>query len=146
MEDLKVVDKRIEVLIVDDQPRARRSLRALLSTRQPVQGVEEAAGGLEAIQWIENAQPVLVVIDVRLRGIDGLETTRLIKARWPEIKIIVLSMYPDFAIDALAAGADAFVSKGEPPEKLLEILSAVISARKNEQAEQTETEDQAENQ
>jgi DNA-binding NarL/FixJ family response regulator len=130
MENLKVVDERIEVLIVDDQPRARRSLRALLETQQPIQKVEEAAGGLEAIQRIEKTQPVLVVMDVKMRGIDGLETTRLIKARWPEIRIIVLSMNPDYAVDALAAGADAFVSKAEPPEKLLETLSAVISARK----------------
>lgn len=141
-----MVDERIQVLIVDDQPRARRSLRALLATRQPVHNVEEAASGLEAIQRIEKTRPVLVVMDVRMRGIDGLETTRLIKARWPKIRIIVLSMYPDYAADALAAGADAFVSKGEPPEKLLEILSAVISARKNERAERTEAEDQAEDQ
>lgn len=79
-------------------------------------------------------------MDVRMRGIDGLETTRLIKVRWPEIRIIVLSMYPDYAADALAAGADAFVSKGEPPEKLLETLSAVISGRKNDRTGQTQSE------
>jgi two-component system NarL family response regulator len=60
---------------------------------------------------------------------DGLEATRLIKARWPQVKVIVLSMYADYMADALAAGADAFVSKGEPPERLLGTFTAVITKK-----------------
>jgi DNA-binding NarL/FixJ family response regulator len=54
--------------------------------------------------------------------VDGLEATRLIKNKWPEIKVIVLTMYPTYRAEALAAGADAFIVKGCPPEDLLEAI------------------------
>jgi len=57
-----------------------------------------------------------------------LQATRFIKARWPQVKVIMLSMYADYLDEALAAGADAFVSKGEPPEKLLTTLAAIATA------------------
>jgi DNA-binding NarL/FixJ family response regulator len=122
-----MMDKRIRVLIADDQPRARQSMKALLITASPVQEVRVAVNGREAIRLIEESLPDLVLMDVRMPEMDGLEATRLIKERWPEIRVIVLSLYPDYTTDALAAGADAFVCKGESPEKLLATLSALAS-------------------
>ena len=116
-----------EVLIVDDQPRARRSLRALLATSPTAGAVREAATGLEAIQRVEEACPDLVVMDVRMPAMDGLEATRLIKARWPAVKIVVLSMYPEYQDEALAAGADAFVVKGDPQVQLLNCFAQITS-------------------
>jgi len=116
----------IRVLIVDDQPRARKSVRALLSTWNGVLEIREAGNGREAVRLVEELPPDLVLMDARMPEMDGLEATRQIKARWPEVKIVVLSMYVENQDEALAAGADAFVGKGEAPEKLLDVVSAVM--------------------
>jgi DNA-binding NarL/FixJ family response regulator len=117
--------KGIQILIVDDQPRARRSLRALLSTVPQVQDIREAANGQEAVQIAVESPPDVVLMDVVMPMMDGLEATRQIKAQHPAIKIIILSMYGDYHAQATAAGADAFVTKGEPPGKLLTMLEAL---------------------
>ncbi len=122
--------KQIKVLVVDDQPRARKSLKTLLATWPPALDVREAANGREAIRLVEESQPDVVLMDVRMPDMDGIEATRLIKVRWPQIKVIVLSMYPDYAADALEAGADAFFSKGTPPDQLLVTLAEVVASTK----------------
>jgi len=116
----------IRVLIVDDQPRARKSLKALLSTWPRASEIREASNGGEAVQLVRELQPDLVLMDVRMPEVDGLTATRKIKARWPQVKVMVLSMYLEYEDEALAAGADAFVGKGEDPNKLLDLLSAVM--------------------
>ncbi len=116
----------MRIVIADDQKRTRQSLRALLSTSLPESGIWEAANGAEALRLAEELQPHLVVMDVQMPELDGLDATRRIKARWPEIKILVLSMYRDRQEEALAAGADLFVSKGESPERLLSALSSLL--------------------
>lgn len=125
--------KHIRVLVVDDQPRARKSLKTLLATWPPVLDVREAADGREAIRLVEESRPDVVLMDVRMPELDGIEATRLIKARWPQVKVIVLSMYPDYAADALEARADAFLNKGMPPEELLATLAAVTAGVKKEE-------------
>jgi DNA-binding NarL/FixJ family response regulator len=122
------MNDKIRVLIVDDQPRARQSLKALLSTCPQIKEVREAVSGYEGIRLIEESQPDLVLLDVRMPGMDGLEATRLVRARWPQVKIIVLSMDGDYASGALAAGADAFFGKGEPPQSLMETLATLAFA------------------
>jgi len=121
--------EHIQILIVDDQPRARQSLKALLATWPQVKEIREAANGQEAVRLVEESRPDVVLMDARMPEMDGLEATRLIKARWPQVKVIVLSMYADYMTDTLAAGADAFVSKGEPPERLLATPTAVITKK-----------------
>ena len=118
--------ERTRILIVDDQPRARKSLRALLSTWPQVVEVHEAGNGREAVQVVEDLQPALVLMDIRMPEVDGLQATRTIKAQWPQVKVIVLSMYLEHRDEALAAGADAFVGKGGAAERLLDLLSALI--------------------
>jgi DNA-binding NarL/FixJ family response regulator len=123
------MNRKIKVLIVDDQRRARQSLKALLATWPAVAGIREAANGVEALRLAEEYRPDLALIDVRMPEMGGLETTRRIRDRWPETGIVVLSIYSDFEPSVIAAGADAFVTKGEPPEVLLAILEAVSKSR-----------------
>ena len=123
------MSEHVNVLIVDDQPRARQSLKALLATWPLIGETQEATNGQEAIQRIEQAQPDLVLMDVRMPVMDGSQATRHIKGRWPHIKVIVLSMYVDCQADALAAGADAFMSKGESPENVLDRIAQVLRDR-----------------
>jgi CheY-like chemotaxis protein len=128
--DRMVERMHVRVLIVDDQPRARQSLKALLATWLKASEIQEVSSGHEALYFVEESRPDVILMDARMPGMDGLEATRLIKTGWPEVKIVVLSMYPDYKGPALAAGADAFVCKGELPERLLTILSAVVSGHK----------------
>jgi DNA-binding NarL/FixJ family response regulator len=115
---------QIKVLIVGSQPRARSSLKALLATAPEVQEILEAKDDRETLGLVAERQPDVVLIDARVPEIDhwGLETTRSIKMRWPWIKVIILSLYTDYALLVLERGADAFVSKGEPPDKLLRTI------------------------
>ncbi len=115
----------LQVLIVDDQPRARRSLKALLATCSQVEASREAVDGQDALARVEELLPDGILMDARMPEMDGLQATRLIKTKWPQVKVIVLSMYAEYMDEALAAGADAFVSKGAPADKLLATLSAV---------------------
>jgi len=116
----------LNILIVDDQPRARQSLKALLSTWSWVGEMHEASNGREALQLVERLRPDVVLMDVRMPELDGLQAAMQIKALWPHVKIIVLSMYTEYHEQALVAGADAFVGKGEAPDRLLDLLSAVV--------------------
>jgi DNA-binding NarL/FixJ family response regulator len=118
----------VQVLIVDDQPRARQSLKALLATWPLIGAVREATNGEEAIGSVEQARPDIVLMDVHMPVMNGLEATRRIKEHWPQVRIIALSIYGDYQADALVAGADAFISKGESPEKLLDTVAAVVNA------------------
>jgi CheY-like chemotaxis protein len=85
----------------------------------------EAMDGREAVRFVEERQPDVALIDICMPGMDGLQATRIIKARWPKVKVIVLTIYGEYQAEAMAAGADAFIGKGEPPGRLLSILSAI---------------------
>lgn len=118
--------QELRVLIVDNQLRARQSMRALLNAWYQFGEVREASNGTAAVKMTEEFQPDLILIDARMPEMNGLEATKLIKARWPQIKVIVLSMYSDYESEALAAGADTFVNKSDPPEKLRETLAGIL--------------------
>jgi CheY-like chemotaxis protein len=121
--------KILRILIVDDQQRARRSLKALLATMFQLTETCEAANGMEAVQCVEECNPDVVLMDARMPEMDGIEATRIIKTNSAHIPVIVLSMYLEYQEAALAAGADAFISKGEPPEHLLEALAKATSKK-----------------
>ena len=112
----------IRVLIADDRLSSRNGLRALLATQLEIEIVGEAADGQEAVQMAEQFQPDVVLMDVRMPVMDGLEATRIIKGRWPEVKVIILTMYPSYQAEALVTGADVFLVKGCAAEDLLETI------------------------
>jgi DNA-binding NarL/FixJ family response regulator len=120
--------EKLRTLIVDDEAPARARLRRLLEEIEDVAVVGEAANGQDALAHCASLDPDVVLLDVRMPGMDGIEATRLIKARWPHIRVIVLSIYSEYRQDALAAGADIFIGKAEPPENLLQTLSSLADA------------------
>jgi CheY-like chemotaxis protein len=116
----------LRILVVDDQPRARKSLKALLSTWSTAADMWEATNGREAVELARELPLDVVLMDVRMPEMDGLAATRLIKECRPQVKVIALSMYVEHQDEALAAGADAFIGKGEAAERLLRLLSDLM--------------------
>ncbi len=114
--------KGIRVLIVDDQPRTRQRLKALLATMREVGEVHEAEAAMEAVQCVCELEPDVVVMDVKMPEMDGLQATRLIKSARPNTRIVILTLYGDYRQEALAAGADQFLTKGGPSSELLDAL------------------------
>ena len=118
--------KPLRILIVDDQLRARRSLEALIATKFKLVDTCEAVNGAEALRCVEECKPDLVLMDARMPEMDGVEATRIIKSG-SHIPVIILSLYPEYEEPALAAGADAFINKGEPADQVLAVIAATIS-------------------
>ena len=114
--------QRIRALIVDDRHRSRNGLRALLDTWPEIEVIAEASNGQEAVQRTEEYQPDVVLMDVRMPVMNGLEATRFIKDRWPDVSVIILTIYTTYQADAVAAGADAFLVKGCRPEEMLKAI------------------------
>ena len=108
-----------KVLIADDNAQARIGLRALLALRQEIELVGEAADGREAVEMVREYQPDVVLMDVRMPQMDGLEATRQIKDQWPQVRVVAVSMYASHRAEALDAGVEAFLVKGSPTGELL---------------------------
>ncbi|MGD8623466.1 MAG: response regulator transcription factor [Anaerolineae bacterium] len=115
----------VRVVIADDHAKARKGLRALLATAKMVEVVGEARDGQEAAQLVAECQPDVVLMDVRMPIWNGIEATRYIKARWPEIRVVALTIRAAWQQDALSAGADAFLIKGCAGR---ELLAAVLDS------------------
>jgi DNA-binding NarL/FixJ family response regulator len=106
------VEKQINVLIADHQKNSRQGLRALLEFSPFINQIWEARDGEAAIKVIIEVKPDLVILDLRIPVIGALCVTRWIHQYWPDIKVIILSMYPHYEEEAMAAGADRFFVKG----------------------------------
>ena len=106
------------VLIVDDQPSALKGLKAILAFYPALMVVGEAVNGAAAVQLVAELQPDVVVMDLQMPIMDGIEATKLIKQQWPAIKVIVLTVQSSRRAEAFNAGADYFLLKGNGPEAL----------------------------
>jgi DNA-binding NarL/FixJ family response regulator len=117
----------LKILIADDQKHARSALRALLRASMANPEIREATNGREAQELAVEHRPDLVLMDIRMPEVDGLAATRWIKARVPLVKILVLSLQESSSAEALAAGADGFVSKCGTPEALLAHIAKILA-------------------
>lgn len=111
-----------KIMIVDDSLRARCALKALISQQAGIEVTAEASNGQEAIHTLKQKTPDFVIMDVCMPVMDGLEATRAIKAKWPRVRVIVLTMYPENRAEAFEAGADAFLVKGCSVEEVLSVI------------------------
>lgn len=117
------MNQAVRVLIADDRPRSRQGLRALLGTQPGVEVVGEARHGREALHMVRERRPDAVLMDARMPVMDGLTATRLIKQRWPRVRVIILTMYESLRAVALDAGVDAFLIKGCSANELLDAIT-----------------------
>lgn len=116
-------------MITDDQQPTRRGLKALLNFAPQIEVVGEAANGQEAVQLVAEYRPDVVLMDMQMPVMDGLQATRLIKSQWPEIKVIALTIYPTYRAEAFRAGVDAFLLKGCTPEVLQVTILETVAVK-----------------
>ena len=119
----------IRTLVVDDQAMVRAGLRMLLSSEPDIEVVAEAGHGLEAIAQAGRHHPDVILMDLRMPELDGLEATRRILAADPDARVLVLTTFnlDDYVYESLRAGASGFVLKDEPPEQLIAAVRTVAA-------------------
>ena len=117
----------IRVLVADDHPIVRSGIVALLETAEDVDVVGEAATGEQAVELALELSPDVVLMDLRMPGIDGDEATARILAERPEVRVLILTTYEsdDSILTAIAAGASGYLLKAAPQEEILAGVRAV---------------------
>jgi DNA-binding NarL/FixJ family response regulator len=117
----------IRVLVADDQSMVRAGFRMLLSREDDIEVVAEASNGLEAVGKAARLRPTVVLMDIRMPELDGLEATRQILAADDTARILILTTFDldEYVYEALRAGASGFVLKDDPPEQLLTAIRIV---------------------
>ncbi|HEY6029121.1 MAG TPA: response regulator transcription factor [Gaiellaceae bacterium] len=119
----------IRVLVADDQSMVRAGFRMLLKNAEGIEVVAEAENGLEAVDKAARFQPNVVLMDIRMPSLDGLEATRRILAADEQVRVLILTTFDldEYIYEALQAGASGFVLKDDPPERLLDAIRTVAA-------------------
>jgi DNA-binding NarL/FixJ family response regulator len=114
----------VRVVICDDQAIVRDGLELLLKLEKDVSVVGLAQDGAEAVEVVEKTNPDLVLMDLKMAGMNGVEATRRIRERHPEVKVLVLTTFDDdeWVFDAIRAGASGYLLKDMPREKVIEAV------------------------
>jgi YesN/AraC family two-component response regulator len=128
--------KKIRILIVDDSLSFRMGMRALLEIQPDMQEIGMAPNGHKAMELVEELQPDLVLLDAQMPDMTGIEVTQKIKNRWPKVKVILMTMYSDFRLKAIEAGADSFLTKGIPPEHVLSLIRGIVHIEKKSESKE----------
>ncbi|GHJ97426.1 DNA-binding response regulator [Streptomyces sp. NE5-10] len=117
------------VLIADDQPMQRFGFRMLLESQEDMTVVGEAANGAEAVRQVAEHHPDVVLMDIRMPGLDGIEATRRIIAAGARTRVLIITTFDldEYAYDGLRAGASGFLVKDAQPEELLAGVRAVAA-------------------
>lgn len=122
----------IRVLLVDDHVVVRRGLRSMLAGADDIQVIGEASNGKDAMEQVAALAPDVVLLDIRMPGMDGLQLLRVLRANQQEIRIIVLTAYAEeqFVTTAFQAGADGYLLKNVGRDELLKALNAVCRGKR----------------
>ncbi len=113
------------IVLVDDHTLLRDGLRHILEREPDLEIVGEAAAGEAALELVAQLLPDIVLMDVRMAGMDGIEATRRLRVAHPQVQVLVLSAYPEFTREALQAGAAGYLLKSAPTSQLLASIRAV---------------------
>lgn len=121
----------IKVLIADDQELIRQSLQIVLNSKQDIEVSDVAANGQEVIQCIRKNKPDIILMDIRMPKMDGVQCTKIIKENYPQIKIIILTTFDDdeYVFNALKYGASGYLLKGVSMDELSDAIRTVYSGR-----------------
>ena len=119
----------IKVLIADDQELIRQSLQIVLSTQEGIQVTDSAANGREVLHSVELIRPDVILMDIRMPEMDGVQCTQLVKEKYPDIRIIILTTFDDdeYVYSALKYGASGYLLKGISMNELVEAIRKVYN-------------------
>jgi DNA-binding NarL/FixJ family response regulator len=119
----------VSVLVADDQSMVRAGFRLLLSGEPGISVVAEASDGREAVEKAARFRPSVILMDIRMPQLDGLEATRRILAADPHARVLILTTFDldEYVYEALSAGASGFVLKDDPPEQLISAIHTVAA-------------------
>ena len=121
----------ITVLICDDQAVVREGLRAILKTAGDIDVVGVAQNGAEAVELVARLKPAVVLMDLKMPGVNGVQATRRIHAEQPDVRVLVLTTYDadDWVFDAIRAGASGYLLKDSPSESLLSAIRGTAAGQ-----------------
>jgi DNA-binding NarL/FixJ family response regulator len=121
------VSTALRVVLADDQDLVRAGFRVILGAEEGIEVVGEAGDGLAAIELVGRLRPDVVLMDVQMPGVDGLEATRRILGSHSDVKVVILTTFDreDYLFEALRAGASGFLLKNASPEDLVESVRIV---------------------
>ncbi|RLU05665.1 DNA-binding response regulator [Pseudomonas prosekii] len=119
----------IRVALVDDHSLVREGIRALLAVVDFLAIVGEADSGASALEMVAQTQPDLLLVDIGLKDINGLELTRVLRRDYPSIKILILSMYDnnEYISESVRSGASGYVLKNSPSREIIAAIEAIAS-------------------
>ncbi len=118
----------IRVLIADDHHVVRRGLLFFLKTQKDIEVVGEAKNGLEAIEMVDGLKPDIVLMDLVMPEMDGIQATKSIKAKWPDVQVLMLTSFSDkdHVLPAIEAGASGYQLKDIEPDELVESIRLIM--------------------
>ena len=121
----------IKVIICDDQAIVRDGLELLLKLEKDIEVIGLAQDGAEAVELVAEQAPDLVLMDLIMPGVNGVEATRRIRGLYPEVKVLVLTTYDDdvWVFDAIRAGASGYLLKDTPREKVIEAIHGTVEGK-----------------
>lgn len=122
----------ITIVLADDHHVVRQGLRSVLEAEADFQVIGEAADGLETVRLTDNLRPDILVLDLMMGGISGLEVSRQVSKHMPKTGIVILSMYSDeaYVLEALKAGAKAYVLKESTAGELVKAIRAAVAGHR----------------
>ncbi|MDG5788053.1 response regulator transcription factor [Evansella sp. AB-P1] len=119
----------IRILLAEDQGMVRQGLKMMIETDPELKVTGEASNGKDAVTLCETHQFDLIILDIRMPVMDGLEASRIIHSRWPERKVLILTTFNDdkYALEALKSGARGYMLKDAEPEELIRSIRSCLS-------------------
>lgn len=121
----------MKVVICDDQAIIRDGLEMLLKLEKDIEVLGQAQDGTEAVALVEKTQPDLVLMDLKMPGLNGIEATRHIRTHYPNVKVLVLTTYDDdeWVFDAIRAGASGYLLKDTPREEVIKAVRGTVTGK-----------------
>lgn len=122
----------IKVILVDDHVLVRDGIKALLDDQEGVKVIDEASNGLEALEIVNKNKPDLLIVDIRMPEMNGIELVKEIHKKYGDIRTLMLSMHDseEYVVQSIQAGADGYMLKGASKAEFLKALYAVASGKK----------------